>query len=891
MTTLIEVLPRFPVNTGSAATGTQNDPHIIGLSNGNFLVAWEEAADGAIGTSRGTDIIGKLFSADGRVIRDSFRINGGRFTDDEMDFDIAATNDGGWILVYVDNAIIVRDRSSIIVERALSDGTRVISAFDELANELIPVDTLSEPAVAVDLTDNSFVVTFTDFSGGNRDVRGARFDANHTPGAIFDAARNTLARDANAEVANLANGNFVSVYHENGTPSGIEARIFRPDGTEVTTLELAMANAAGAKVTALANGNFVVLWQVSVSSPDTLDSNPDIQAQVFDPRGNAISGVIEVTATETPENEGSVVALPQGGFVVFWDNHATDTVVARAFYDDGTPNGDPTTIATNGTDLDIGVTADGRVLFTWKGVAVREIFASVFAVPLHGTDAAETLNGSTRAEVIRALGGNDLVNGRGGQDTIEGGAGADTLRGFAQGERMLGGTGNDSLLGFGGNDSLFGNNDFDRILGGNGNDYINGGAGNDLLQGENHNDRIFGGDGNDTIRGGNHNDVLFGNANNDVLSGDDGDDSLDGGTGADQLNGGRGDDTIVGGHGADVNNGGSQTDLVDYSASAGAVRLNMVTGGTQGDANGDTFIGIENIIGTTVGDNIAGNDLENMLDGRGGFDVIDGRGGNDTVMGGAGGDTLLGGGGSDVIQGETGQDLLRGGDGGDLLQGGASNDILFGDAGNDTLEGGQGSDIEVGGSGSDLFIGGSGADVLVGSSGVDTVTYANSAAVRVNLITGGTRGDAAGDVYNEIENVIGTSGADLIEGDGLNNRLSGENGNDTLFGGDGNDILQGLAHSDVLNGGDGRDLLIGGAGSDRLSGGAGLDQYRFNANETGSNTIHDYALGEAIQIVRGNGRAPAPTFAQIGDDARVDYGAGVVIVENTLVGDLNIVLM
>src|SRR2546423_789135 len=69
----------------------------------------------------------------------------------------------------------------------------------------------------------------------------------------------------------------------------------------------------------------------------------------------------------------------------------------------------------------------------------------------------------------------------------------------------------------------------------------------------------------------------------------------------------------------------------------------------------------------------------------------------------------------------------------------------------------------------------------------------------------GNSGDAAGDVYSGVENLIGGSGADRLTGDGNANVLCGGAGNDTLSGSGGNDIL------------------VGGAGADRLDGGSGVD--------------------------------------------------------------------
>ena len=59
---------------------------------------------------------------------------------------------------------------------------------------------------------------------------------------------------------------------------------------------------------------------------------------------------------------------------------------------------------------------------------------------------------------------------------------------------------------------------------------------------------------------------------------------------------------------------------------------------------------------------------------------------------------------SDTIVGDTGRDGLSGGLGNDVLKGGANGDILRGDAGNDRLSGGAGGDVLTGGKGKDVFV-------------------------------------------------------------------------------------------------------------------------------------------------------------------------------------------
>jgi Ca2+-binding RTX toxin-like protein len=69
----------------------------------------------------------------------------------------------------------------------------------------------------------------------------------------------------------------------------------------------------------------------------------------------------------------------------------------------------------------------------------------------------------------------------------------------------------------------------------------------------------------------------------------------------------------------------------------------------------------------------------------------------------------------------------------------------------------------------------------------------------------------------------GTSGNDVVAGNGSDNTLIGFAGGDTITGGSGNDDAHGGAGNDSLDGGDGTDLLYGGTGDDTLYGKAGLD--------------------------------------------------------------------
>ena len=75
--------------------------------------------------------------------------------------------------------------------------------------------------------------------------------------------------------------------------------------------------------------------------------------------------------------------------------------------------------------------------------------------------------------------------------------------------------------------------------------------------------------------------------------------------------------------------------------------------GADGDAEGDSFVSIENITGSQYNDDLWGDNGENALNGMSGNDSLKGFGGNDTLHGEAGNDILDGGTGTDTMVGGT----------------------------------------------------------------------------------------------------------------------------------------------------------------------------------------------------------------------------------------------
>ncbi len=404
-------------------------------------------------------------------------------------------------------------------------------------------------------------------------------------------------------------------------------------------------------------------------------------------------------------------------------------------------------------------------------------------------------------------------------------------------------------------------------------------------------------------------DTIVGSDRRDLLIGTDGAETIVGGLGDDDIYGEAGDDIIEGGEGADRIYGGDGIDTVTFTNSNIGVVVDLQSLiGQGGQAQGDIFFGIENISGSGYSDTLRGDAGVNVLTGLGGGDVLVGRGGDDQLFGGLGNDTLDGGEGADVLDGGEGVDTATyatsssavqvslasatasGGDaaGDELtsienLTGSEFDDVLEGDDQANRLAGGRGNDRLVGGAGDDVLIGGAGADELIGGEGIDRADYTTStSAVTVNMTDASAGGgDAAGDTFQSIEQIVGSYHDDTLIGDAGDNWFRGGRGADTIVGGDGFDtadysasddavavdletgagsageaagdqlsgieMLVGSSYVDQLSGSAADETFDGRFGDDLLAGRAGSDTYLFGF-DSGNDTVAE--LGDATDIDR-----------------------------------------
>lgn len=509
-------------------------------------------------------------------------------------------------------------------------------------------------------------------------------------------------------------------------------------------------------------------------------------------------------------------------------------------------DGDDTLIAGAGADQLFGNLGFDRVDYGTAPTALRLDFAQPSAST--GFAAGDILEGIE--EVFGSAFG-DTILGDGTDNQIYGAGGADYLYGRDGDDDLQGGSGDDRLVGGLGADRLEGGTGMDLAV------YSTASAAvvADLMTPERNRGDEAAGDlylGIEGVIGSAYHDRLHGETGGNQLYGLNGNDFLDGRAGNDQLYGGEGNDTLLGGADADLLQGDGGRDLVSYATAASGVTAHLAQPSrNRAEALGDSYSGIEDLLGSAWADVLTGNTLSNALSGGAGNDLLAGGSGADRLYGGAGfdlasyaearsavlvdlsaswrntqdayGDRFFA---IEGLRGSSYNDTLTGNTAANLLQGGSGNDSLFAASGNDTLQGNSGSDYLFGGTGSDRLEGGAGSDRLYGGSAQDLASYASaSRAVTAHLADPRKNfGDAYGDTFDSIEGLLGSAYGD---------RLYAGTGAATLYGGGGNDTLSGATGADALYGGDGNDVLSGKGGADHLDGGAGYDWCDYSTSKAG----------------------------------------------------------
>jgi Ca2+-binding RTX toxin-like protein len=730
--------------------------------------------------------------------------------------------------------------TAVRIDTVPTTGSLALSGVPVSANQVIDVANLAN--LSYTPAPNGNGAGYASFTFSVKDL-GGEFDLS--PNTI--TVNVTPVNDAPTGI-NLSAGTVTehsSVGTVIGTLSAVDV-----DATDSFTYSLVAGNgtndADNGRVTIVGNK-----LQVNGIIDYESNQNLDINVKVTDAGGLSYTEAMTVAVTDQINDiyygtNGDDSLTGGIGNDILYGYDGNDTLYGMAGNDNlEGGNGNDILIGGDGADfLKGGIGSDTASYAS----AVMDILASL-ANAASNTAGTEAF-GDTYDSIENLIGGsgNDNLIGNDGEDNIlTGGAGGDRLEGgthstFGDTASYANATAGviTSLSGvitqtgdaigdtYFGIENITGSNLGDTLIGDEFANTLTGGVGDDILEGMIGADKLIGGDGitdtgNDTAsyaHASGPDGVIAsltlpsdfsvgigptvtpsGDAAGDLyegienLTGSNYNDTLIGNSGANSLTGGFGNDTLEGMAGADsLFGGGGTADTASYVHAAAGVTASLTSTLASiqtGDAEGDSFTLIENLTGSNYNDTLIGREFVNILTGGDGDDILEGMAGADKLYGDAGSNSAsyLHATATSGIIGITASLALPA-----TNNGHAAGDEYFniqnliGSRFDDTLTGRDGED--------NILTGGVGADILNGGTGTDTASYqGDSADIYVSLTTGpGSGGEAQGDTYFGMENLIGGSGSDI---------LIGKDGANTLNGGLGNDILEGMAGGDNLIGGGG----------------------------------------------------------------------------------------
>jgi Ca2+-binding RTX toxin-like protein len=888
--------------------GVSRETQIVQLKNGNLLVSWRSEVNTGAGAAPGSDIIGRLFNPLGDPIGPEFRLNASVGSGDEFGADIAATANGGFVIVYES---VLGTQRTLRVDEFDGNGTSLSTTANPVAaNDLF--SGARSPAFNAQIVSEGGETLLITYEAAYETISGSQFSTTYNVNTnsfgeyIYLPSATTLI-----DTIQLNNGIFVplsqapvsfgqysSFFYSLDLASAVSGNYLssypfvRPISTAFRNyIDPTRQETVAPSIVALSGGGFATAYAAPYyvrSGLSVFVGGYDFTVRTYDNLGQQTgTGDFRTVAPGTTGPESSpLAALGNGDFALIYRDpdgtlHAIDFSSTAQNLGEAVFALRPTLAAIDVIDpVAVGL-ADGRFAVAWTSVS-----GSSSNIVLEILDSRTSATQSTSSNPPGQFGTpfDDMISLAPGSTYIAAGPGNDTLTGGGTASRLIGGTGDDVYI-------IFNAADVVVELAGGGRDTVQTALAHIDIP-TNVEDAIYTGSGTVVIGGNVLDNRITGGAAYDVLVGYDGNDTLVGGTGAaNELIGGNGDDVYVSNAVGDsiIEYAGGGNDRIETALPIYVLRNqveNLTYTGTDG------FLGI-------------GNELNNIIVGGAGRDDLYGRDGNDVITGGAGAaNTLLGNLGDDIfivaavgdsvveyasegtdrVETALGSFLLPvnvenltytggasfigfGNESANIITGGAGADNLYGNGGNDRLIGGAGAaDTLIGGTGDDVYVIGSNAGTSIielAGEGIDTVettanTYSISAA-NVEILRFVGAGDFVG---------TGSSFDDILYGGSGNDRLYGLGGGDLIFGGAGDDrIYGGTGAPDTLFGGTGDDYyVIDAAGTSVIEGvGEGNDEVR--------TTTSTYNMTENLETLRYIGDSNFTGAGSNGND--VIYGGGL----------------
>lgn len=373
------------------------DPSLVVLSNGNQLIVY--SADDQ--HKRG--VWAKILDPDGNPILDlagnpidtEFQINTTVYQDHQSAPEVTILDNGKLVVTWISGNLNGGDLYGRVLN---ADGSEDPAVLEYTIPTSID-DNYSRGLEATALADGGYVTVWYEYHSDSslRSVYGQVYDNDGVPqGDPFQGPDPVKYNHSEADVLGLDGGGFVITWSGNNglwggdATGGIFGQMFNVIDGEVVEVggefhvnTSVYAEQHHSKMVALPNGGFMVLWQDD-------DGANALRFQHFDPVGTTV-GVEGTLATTVSLNniqtEWEAINLSGGGIGVMWHDKYGKLYV-QSFTTDGIATTEAALIDTgnrngNGTNFtaDLKQLNDGRLVVTWEDEPADKIYTQIVDTP------------------------------------------------------------------------------------------------------------------------------------------------------------------------------------------------------------------------------------------------------------------------------------------------------------------------------------------------------------------------------------------------------------------------------------------------------------------------------------------------------------------------------
>jgi hypothetical protein len=294
----------------------QDSPSIAGLSNGDFVIAWE-------GYGQEFDVYAQRYAVDGTALGAEFQVNTYTLSNQHSP-SIAGLSNGDFVIAWASDG---QDGSSwgVYAQRYAANGTPLGLEFR--VNTYTA--SLQEAPSVTGLSNGDFVIAWESYGQElGSDVYAQRYAANGTPlGLEFRVNTYTADLQNAPSIVGLSSGDFViawASYEQDGDYFGVFAQRYATNGTamgaEFQVNTYTRSNQDSPSIAGLSNGDFVIAWE-SLGQY----SGASFYTQRYTANGTAVGAEFRVnTHSLSISGHPSIAGLSNGDFVVTWASDGQD---------------------------------------------------------------------------------------------------------------------------------------------------------------------------------------------------------------------------------------------------------------------------------------------------------------------------------------------------------------------------------------------------------------------------------------------------------------------------------------------------------------------------------------------------------------------------------------